>query len=94
MTGSHSTSQILKKLMGETFNVINFHKYLINEESAKVYKPKPVAQSLVRNSTSFVSNSYSNVSMSFSIKDMVMKSVKEPEKQKEAISFSKQIKRK
>jgi hypothetical protein len=32
--------------------------------------------------------------MSYSIKDMVMKSVKEPEKEKEAISFSKQIKRK
>ena len=32
--------------------------------------------------------------MSFSIKDMVMKGVKEPEKEKEAISFSKQIKRK
>lgn len=82
MTGTHSTSQILKKLMGETFNLINFHNYLINEESAKVYKPKPkpIVQSLIRNSSTFGSNSYSNASMSFSIKDMVMKSVKEPEK--------------
>ncbi len=32
--------------------------------------------------------------MSLSIKDMAMKSVKQPEKEKDAILFSKQIKRK
>lgn len=94
MTGTHSTSQILKKLMGENFNILNFHKYLINEESAKVYQPKPVAQSLVRNSNSFKLISVSKAQMSFSIKDTVLKSVKEPECMKSPVSFSKQIRRK
>ncbi len=80
--------------MGENFNVLNFHKYLINEESAKVYQPKPVAQSLVRNSNSFKLISVSKAQMSFSIKDTVLKNVKEPECMKSPVSFSKQIRRK
>lgn len=30
LTGTHSTSQLLKKLLSETFNNINFHHYLMN----------------------------------------------------------------
>lgn len=36
LIGTHSTSQFLKKLLSETFNPINFHRYLMNEEPPKV----------------------------------------------------------
>lgn len=65
----HSSSQMLKKLLCDTFNGVNFHNYLINEEAPVVYKIKSMAQSLVKNLNSFKSISLSNASMNFSIKD-------------------------